>query len=87
MARRLGLLAFAGLIAVFGLAMANVAGFYALQVSVGSVWAAAAVALVDFAIAAIVALLARASAPGPELELALDVRRMAVKLSRLTPAI
>lgn len=30
MARRFGLFAFAGLIAVFGLGMANVAGFYAL---------------------------------------------------------
>jgi hypothetical protein len=33
MARRFGLFAFAGLIAVFGLGMANVAGFYALQPS------------------------------------------------------
>ena len=36
--RRFGLFAFAGLIAVFGLGMANVAGFYALQASVGAVW-------------------------------------------------
>ena len=78
-ARRLGLLAFAGQIAVFGLAMANVAGFYALQVQFGSVWAAAVSAGIDFVIALTIALLARASAPGPELELAMDVRRMAVE--------
>jgi hypothetical protein len=30
-ARRFGLFAFAGLVAVFGLGMANVAGFYGLQ--------------------------------------------------------
>ena len=34
MARRFGLFAFAGFIAVFGLGMANVAGFYALEASV-----------------------------------------------------
>ena len=40
MARRFGLFALAGLVAVFGLGMANVAGFYALQQSWGPVWAA-----------------------------------------------
>ncbi len=34
MLRRFGLFAFAGLIAMFGLGMANVAGFYALHASV-----------------------------------------------------
>ena len=76
--RRAGLAAFAGLIAVFGLGMANVAGFYALQASMGAVWAAAIVALVDFGIAAIVLLAANNSRPGPELEVALEVRRMAI---------
>ena len=37
---RAGFFAFAALIAVFGLGMANVAGFYALQASVGAVLAA-----------------------------------------------
>jgi hypothetical protein len=63
---------------VFGLGMANVAGFYALQVSVGPIWAAVIVAIADFVLAAIVMLLARNSAPGPEIELALDVRKMAI---------
>ena len=79
MARRFGLFAFAGLIAVFGLGMANVAGFYALQTVVGPVWAAAIVAIVDFAIAATVLLVARNSRPGPEIDLALDVRKMAIQ--------
>jgi hypothetical protein len=77
-ARRFALLAFAGLIAVFGLGMTNVAGFYALQASVGPVWAATIVAVVDLAIAAIVLTIAVNSRPGPELELAVDVRKMAV---------
>src|SRR5208283_5223151 len=74
MARRFGLFIFAGLIAVFGLGMTNVAGFYALQVPVGPIWAAVIVAIADFVLATIVMLLARNSAPGPEIELALVVR-------------
>jgi len=79
MARRLGLFAFAGLVAVFGLGMANVAGFYALQTSAGPVWGAATVAVIDLALALIVALVAKTSAPGPEMELASEVRKMAVE--------
>lgn len=78
-ARRFGLFAFAGLIATFGLGMANVAGFYALQTFVGAVWAAAIVAIVDFVIAAIVLLVASNSRTGPELDFAFDVRQMAVE--------
>ena len=76
--RRSGLLAFAALISVFALAMANVAGFLALQQSLAAVWAATIVAAADLAIAAIVLLIASRSQPGPELELALEVRRMAI---------
>lgn len=78
LAQRIGLFAFAGLIAVFGLGMANVAGFYALEQPVGPVWAAVIVAAVDFVIAAIVLLAASNAKPGPEIELAFDVRKMAV---------
>jgi hypothetical protein len=78
MARRFGLMVFAGLIAVFGLGMTNVAGFYALQASTGPIWAAAIVAIGDFVLAAIAMLIARNSGPGPEIELALDVRKMAL---------
>jgi len=78
-ARRFALFVFAGLIAVFGLGMANVAGFYALQTAIGSVWAAAIMAIVDFAVAAVVLLVASNSRPGPEIDLALDVRKMAIQ--------
>jgi hypothetical protein len=78
LARRLGLFVFAALIAVFGLGMANVAGFYGLQPSWGSVWAAALVAIVDLVIAAVVLALGSKVQPGTELELALEVRKMAM---------
>ena len=78
-ARRFGFFVFAALIAVFGLGMANIAGFYALQAFVSIVWAAAIVAIVDFVIAAMVLLLASRCRPGPEIDLALDVRKMALE--------
>ena len=77
--RRAGLFAFAALIAVFGLGMANVAGFYALQASLGPVWAAAIVAALDFVIAAIVLIVGGNTRPGPEIDVAFEVRRMAVE--------
>lgn len=77
-ARRLGLFALAGLIAVFGLGMANLACYNALQQSVGVIWAASAVAAADLLIAAIVLLVAGRSRPGPEMDMAVEMRRMAV---------
>lgn len=77
--RRLGLFAFAALIAVFGLGMTNVAGFYALQASVGAVWAAAIVAALDLVIAAVVMLVGSNSRPGSEIDVAFEVRKMAVE--------
>ena len=79
MARRFGLFAFAGLIAIFGLGMTNVAGFYALQSSMGPVWAAVLIAIGDFVLAVIVMLMGRSSQPGPEIDLAFDVRKMAIE--------
>jgi hypothetical protein len=79
LARRLGLFAFAGLIGLFGLGMANVAGYNALQSSIGMVWAATVVAIADFAIAAIVLLLASRSRPGPEIDIALELRKIALE--------
>jgi hypothetical protein len=79
MARRLALFVFAALIAVFGLGMANVSGFYALQAPpLGLVWAAAVVAIVDFILAAIVLAFASRVQPGSEIELAHEVRKMAI---------
>jgi hypothetical protein len=79
MVRRFGLFLFAGLIAVFGLGMTNVAAFYALQGTVGSVWAAVTVAVADFVLASMVMLAGKHSAPGPDLNLALEVRKMAIE--------
>ena len=79
LARRLGLFAFAGLIGVFGLGMANVAGFYALQNSLGVIWAATVVAIMDFAIALIVLLVGSRTRPGPEIDVAFEVRRTALE--------
>ena len=79
LARRLGLLAFAGLIGLFGLGMANVAGYNALQSSIGIVWAATVVAIADFAIAAIMLLLAGRSHPGPEIDIAFELRKTALE--------
>lgn len=78
MARRLALFVFAALIAVFGLGMANVSGFYALLASLGLVWAAAVIAIVDFILAAIVLAFASRVQPGSEIELAHEVRKMAI---------
>jgi hypothetical protein len=79
LARKLGLFAFAALIAVFGLGMANVAGLSALQGSLGAVWAAVIVAAVDLVVAAVVLLVGSNSRPGPEIEVAFEVRKMAVE--------
>jgi hypothetical protein len=79
LACQFGFFVFAGLIAVFGLGMANVAGFYALQASSGSVWAAVVVAIADFVLATIVVLVTRNSKPGPDMERALDARKTAIE--------
>ena len=79
LACRFGLFVFAGLIAVLGLGMTNLAGFYALQDSLGSVWAAAVIATADFVLAAIATLVARNSQPGSEIERALDARKTAIE--------
>jgi hypothetical protein len=79
LARRLGLFAFAGLIGLFGLGMANVAGYNALQSSIGIIWAATVVAIADFAIAAIMLLFASRSHPGPEIDVALELRKTALE--------
>jgi hypothetical protein len=76
--RRSVLYALAGLIAVFGLAMLNVAAFFAFQPSWGPVWAAVAAALGDFVVAAVVAVIASTAKPGPHLNAALEMRQSAL---------
>jgi hypothetical protein len=79
LACQLGLFVFAGLVAVFGLGMTNVAGFYALQAYLGPVWAAVVLAIADFILAALVILVARDSQRSPEIEQALDARKTAIE--------
>lgn len=79
MARRFGFFAFAGLIAVFGLGMMNVAGFYGLQTYMGPVWSATIVGSVDFALVAILMLAGKNSVPGSEIKQAFDIRKVALE--------
>ena len=79
LARRIALFSVASLVGVFGLGMANLAAYNALQPSIAVVWAAGVVAVADFAIAAIVLLMASKSHPGPEIDVALEVRRTALE--------
>ena len=76
--RRFGLALFAALIAVFALGMLNAAAFLGLQPSVGPVQAALAVGAGDIVIAGFVLLLAVHAKPGPEMELAQQMRTMAL---------
>jgi hypothetical protein len=76
--RRAVLYALAGLIAVFGLGMFNVAAFFAFQSSWGPVWAAVAAACGDFVVAAIVVAIALTAKPGPHLNAALEMRQSAL---------
>jgi len=79
LARRMALFSFAGLVGLFGLGMANLAAYNALQPAIGVIWAAGVVAVADFAIAVIVLLVASKSQPGPELDVAFEVRRAALE--------
>ncbi len=76
--RRFGLALFAALIGVFALGMLNVAAFLGLQPGLGPVQAAALVAVGDLVIAGLVLLLAVRTRPGPEIELAQQIRTMAL---------
>ena len=76
---RSGLISFAGLIAVFGLLMLNVAGYLALGQIWGQIWAAVVMALIDFVISFLLVAVAARSKPGRELDLALEVRGMALR--------
>ena len=76
--RKLGLVALAALIALFGLVMINVAAYVGLSTVVGPVWGAVIVAAVDFLIALILILIAQGLRPGPEIEVAEEVRALAI---------
>jgi hypothetical protein len=76
--KRSGLMVFAGLIAVFGLATLNFAAFRALTPLWGEVWALVAVAVGDFVIAGFLVLIAARSSDAPELPLANELRDKAI---------
>jgi hypothetical protein len=77
--RRSLLFAFAGLIAVFGLAMLNVAAYFFLRGLWGPIWAALAAAFGDLVIAVIVVAIALAIRPGPELPAAIELRDVSMQ--------
>ncbi len=73
------LLVFAGLAGIFGVAMLNVAGFFALQPDMGVVLAALLVAAADFLIAVLAVFWAQRIKDSPELGLAKEVRQAAME--------
>lgn len=77
--RRAGLMAFAGLIAVFGLAMLNVAAYFALAPLWGDAWAMFAVAVADFVIAGILVAMATGASASRDLEFATELRDQAIE--------
>jgi hypothetical protein len=83
LAKRSGLMAFAGLIGAFGLAMLNVAAYFALAPAWGDVWAMVAVAAVDFVIAGILILMASRQSKDPEIALASELRDQAIEAIEL----
>ena len=76
--RRSVLYALAGLIAAFGLAMLNVAAFFAFAPGWGPVWAAVFVAAGDFVVAIVVAVIAVIAKPGAHLTQAIELRQSAL---------
>lgn len=79
LATKAGLRAAAGLLGLFAFLMANLAVFFALQEVWGPVWAAAAVAGGNFVLALMLLFIAERTKPGREMDLALEVRNMALQ--------
>lgn len=77
--KKAGMLAFAALVGVFGVAMLDVAAFFALLPQWGHTGAALAVALGDFVLAIVVVVLAQSVKPGAEVEMLSEVRDMALE--------
>ena len=83
LAKRSGLMAFAGLIGAFGLATLNVAAYFALAPAWGDVWALVAVAAADFVIAGILIVVANRQSKEPEIALASELRDQAIEAIEL----
>lgn len=75
---QVGLLVVAGVAVLFGLAMLDVAGFLALEPQIGPGWAALAVAVGNFLIASLLALLALRPAHSPATRRAREARDLAL---------
>lgn len=76
--RQAGLYAFAGLVALIGLVMLNVAAFHALQERTTPQMAALTVAAGNFVLALIVIYVAGRTKPGKELEPVIELRDLAM---------
>ena len=76
--RRSGILLFAGLVAMFGLGMGNLAAYEWLRVPSGPIAAAGLMSLADFVLAGVLASAAGRIKPGPEITLALEIRQQAM---------
>ncbi|MEH6551606.1 MAG: phage holin family protein [Pseudomonadales bacterium] len=70
--------ALAGLVAVIGLVMLNVAAFFAFAPLWGEAWAALTVAGIDLGLAVLMLVYAGSIKPAPELEMIKEVRDMAL---------
>ena len=79
MVARSGLRSAAALLGAFSFLMGNLSAFFALQQSLGPVWASALIGLVNLVLAIILLIIAERSRPGREMELALEVRDTALQ--------
>jgi hypothetical protein len=79
----LGLRAFAALIAAFGLAMLELAAYFALVQSLNAIYAAVILGAVNFAIAAILFAIAGRPPAGRELELASEIHATSLEALQL----
>jgi hypothetical protein len=78
LAARSGLMAVAALIAIFGLAMLDLAVYFQLEPNLGRVGAAALVGVGDLILAAILFIVAARAKPGRDLELAQEIQKSAL---------
>lgn len=78
LAARSGLMAVAALIAIFGMAMLDLAVYFELEPKLGRVGAAAIVGFGDLILAAILFVIAARVKPGRDLELAHEIQKSAI---------
>jgi hypothetical protein len=77
--RQAALFVIAGLTAIFGLGLLNVAGYLAIAPIISPIWAALGMAGADLLIAALVLSIAVRAKPGRDLGLALELRDNAIE--------